>query len=1263
MRIESFNRLIIFSLALIVAFGSLLLPVDTKKAYASDEFDVLREKYVDMLLGPSTYSLTDVDIAARIDEITDTAQELWDTMLTDVNRTKLWNYYAIGSNYPENTMYTYQFLADMAKAYRTYGSPLMGDPDLKAAIIDGLDWMHGHIYYAGASTYGKNWWYFEIGDPLALNELVALMYDDLTQTQIDENVAAVNYFQNDIDMTGANRMWEVRVCAIAAILGKNNVPAGTTLADARDGMSAFLPYVTKGDGFYIDGSFIQHTDIAYAGGYGASLISSLAEIMYLLDGSSWEVADPNFANVYKWIYESFEPLIYKGNFMDTVRGREISRYYEEDNVSSGNVISALIQLAYIASSTDAAAFRSMVKSWLQADPAQTYLKDANMWLLIEAKSILNNSSILPRAEQITYKQYASMDRVVQLRPGYGFNIGMFSDRMKNYEALNSEPNNIWYVSSGMTTLYNNDVTQFNDNFWPTVNNYRLPGTTVLSGVGQEANQRGVHAFAGGTDILGLYGVTGMQFQSTLHEKNSIVDLTLKAKKSWFMFDDEIVALGSDINSTDGVTTETIIENRKINSAGNNALTVNGTTKSTSLGLAETMTGTNYIHLGGNVSGSDIGYYFPGGATIKGLREARIGSWNDINGNDAPTTDYTRNYMNLWFDHGVNPTNGTYSYVLLPNKTSTQVASYAASPNITILENSNQAQAVKETGLGITGINFWQDARKTVGGVTSDSKSSVMTRETASDFEVSVSDPTQDNTGHIYIEVAKSAKNLISKDDAVTILQYSPTLKFKVNVKDSAGKAYKVKFGLTGTQTANPAPIPMPNLYEAETLPIHLMTDGINVYNDASASGGKKLGFITSAAGDFTEFSVDVPQAGTYDVLGRIMKASNNSIIQLSINGVNIGPTYDTYWNTSETYKDLKFGTYTFSYPASYLFRITTTGKNASATGYRLIMDYFTLTPPPADGSITVDNTDFGFFTDSAWAAKSTPATNYYGPNYREDGTSGADTTKWAKWVPTIPVTGNYDIYMRWPTGTTRPDAAPLEITYSGGMDTSKTVNQQVYGGTWQLIGNYLLTAGSANEVKLLATDAGNTFADAVKFVPTFADTQQLLLSDFNNGLATGWTPTSGTWSVQSSQYSGQAGSSNSFSIAGESTWTDYTLEAKVSVTSNTNGNKDAGLVARYTDANNHYLLYLKNNDHSSSRKMELIKSVNGVKTVLGYASPSIVPDTFYTYKIVLNGSTIFVYKDGALQFTAEDTAFTSGKIGARTYASTKAYFDDVSVTR
>lgn len=276
--------------------------------------------------------------------------------------------------------------------------------------------------------------------------------------------------------------------------------------------------------------------------------------------------------------------------------------------------------------------------------------------------------------------------------------------------------------------------------------------------------------------------------------------TLTAKKSWFMFDDEIVALGAGITSSDNRTIETTIENRKINTTGTNALTVNGAAKSTSLSWSESMTGVNWMHLAGNVTGSDLGYYFPSAITVNGLREARTGTWASVNtyAKSIDNTSLTRNFLTLWMDHGSNPVNAGYAYVLLPNKTSTQVSSYAASPDITVLENSSSAQAVKEVGLNVVGANFWTDTATTinVGGtafVSSNKKASIMTKETASDIELTVSDPTQANTGTIQLEINRSASSLISSDSAITVTQLSPTIKVTVNVSGAKGKTFNALF--------------------------------------------------------------------------------------------------------------------------------------------------------------------------------------------------------------------------------------------------------------------------------------------------------------------------------------------------------------------------------------------------------------------------------------------------------------------------------------
>ncbi|NLP82489.1 hypothetical protein HF576_01375 [Microbacterium sp. CFH 90308] len=898
----------------------------------ADEFDELREKYKVMLTGGTAYSLADPDIAGRIAEITDIAQGRWETMHKDPGRTRLWDDSPFGNDSASMTR-TYDHLRDMALAYVTHGSDLQGDIQLKADIVSALDWMDTNRFFDGVTMY-QNWWHWQIGAPLALNDIVALMYEELTPTQISHYMAAIAYVQPSVTMSGANRLWESQVIAISGI--NNNDSA--RVAAGRDGLSALFPYVIAGDGFYADGSFVQHNYYAYNGGYGVALMEGISSLLYFLHGSTWEVTDPAEAHVIQWVYDSFEPFIYKGNLMDMVRGRETSRHGAQDLSVAVDVMVSIIRLSEVAPSADAHAFRSMIKYWLQIDTDKTFMKDVPVDMIIAANEILTDASITARNELTTHRQFPGMDRAVHLRPGFGFGISMFSSRIANYEAINAENNKGWHTGDGMTYLYNNDLSQFNDNFWPTVDSYRLPGTTVLQNTTQTANSRNDKTWVGGAEILGQYGVTGME----LHP----VGRSLEAKKSWFMFDDEVVALGAGISSTDGIVTETIVENRKLNGTGDNALTVNGVAQPTALGWSETLTGTDHVHLAGSVPGSDIGYYFPGGATVKGLRESRTGNWKQLNSSSSwgDSTPHTRNFMTMLVDHGTNPTDLSYAYVLLPNKTSSQVGAYAATPGITILENSESVQAVKENNLNITGINFWTDGPTTAGLVTSDSKASVMTKETADDLEISVSDPTQKNVGTMYLTIDKSATGLISKDPEVTVIQYHPNVVFKVDVKDARGKAIKVKFDLSGAPEPNPAPIAIANPYEAETLPIHFRTDSVTTYNDATASGGQKLGLNHNAVGDYVEFSLDVTQPGTYDVNARVLKGSNSGIYQLSIDGTIAGAPQDLYWNTTGNQKDFNLGSYTFTAPGSYLFRLTTTGKNASASGYKLMLDYLTLDP-------------------------------------------------------------------------------------------------------------------------------------------------------------------------------------------------------------------------------------------------------------------------------------------------------------------------------
>ncbi|WP_168121178.1 polysaccharide lyase 8 family protein [Paenibacillus sp. HB172176] len=794
---------------LIIASAFLsLLTVKPTAAHASDEYDSLRGRIFDDLSGGTGFDPDDPDIEPRIDGITASAQSLWSTMDTSSSRTYLWSDLgdALGpSMHSTHVSGSYSRLLAMAVAYSTVGSTLYHNASLLTDIIEGMDWMYDNRYNTSVPVRGyDNWYDWQISAPLSINRISVLLYDHLTAQQISDWHAVIDYQALSLSSSsnkGANRVWTCYIVITSGIVTKDSskITAGVS------GLSPVLDYVASGEGIYRDGSFLQHTAlIAYNGGYGISMLNNLTQVMYIVAGSSWDITDPDLGNVYQWIYDAYEPLFVSDGMMAMVQGRNIARIVNDSlnpastGSSMGALGSAVVRLSASAPDpSDAARYKSMVKQWMNEATSQTpYASLDSIQIINLTKAIMGDSGVSPRGDLSLDKQYPSMAKAVHRTDDFAFGVSMTSKKVSNYESINGENLKGWHTGDGMTYLYMTDPAAYSDAYWPTVDSHRLPGTTVIQGSEPDPHLKNGSSWVGGTEASGRYGVSGMQLQPA----NS----SLNAYKSWFMFDDEIVNLGAGISSGSGVV-ETIVDNRKLNSSGSNALTVNGSAKSSALGWNETMSSVNWAHIAGSVAGSDVGYYFPGQPTVKALREARTANWYSINNyfdnsslNPEYYQDFTRNYLTMWLDHGSSPSGGSYSYVTLPNKSTSEVADYAANPDIVILENSTAAQAVREVNLGVTGINFWQNAVETVAGVTSNKKASVMLRNSVNGLEVSVSDPTMENTGTIQLTLDWNAGPLAYKDANVSVAYSGNQTVLTFNAANTLGESLKVWFNHPGS---------------------------------------------------------------------------------------------------------------------------------------------------------------------------------------------------------------------------------------------------------------------------------------------------------------------------------------------------------------------------------------------------------------------------------------------------------------------------------
>ena len=762
-------------------------PVVTEEQAA--ELDMLRERWKEYLTGGGSDG-SDAAVAEKAAGINASAQYHWDRMNKEAGRTFLFSDVTdLGAS--SHIRSNYNYLLIMAKAYATPGCALYENAQLAADIVSALDWMYENEYNENTERY-DNWWEWEIGVPQALNNIIVLMYDVLSAERIEKYERAVNHFSpdprrcclpNNFVSTAANRLSMCFVVGLRGIIIKD--PARVKLAG--ESLDEVFGYVTSGDGFYSDGSFIQHDRHPYNGGYGLGMVHDLSMMIYLLGGSSYEVTDEERDNIYDWIYKGYVPLIYHGIMMDAVTGRSGSRSYNS-TYCAVTILKAVLMLADEADGDDAARLKSIAKAWISENTLGNLYTDSNTEIstIKMMNSVMADSSVSPAEVREGNYQYPGMDRVVHNREDWSFAVSMYSDRIYNFESILGENLKGWHTADGMTYLYNSDTSQYTDAFWPTVDPYRLAGTTAADTVfsdGEGANSLSGESMAGGVSLDGMYGLACMELDAYGSD--------LTAKKSWFMFDDEVAALGSDIECSDGSEVETIIDNRKLGKQGANAVTADGKAAVTGMGVPEKLENVGWIHLEGEEDGSDVGYYLFGGADVTALRESRSGSWRDVNVSNAVTYD-TNCYLSLGIDHGADPQGAGYAYALLPGKSARETEQFAEDPTIEIIRNDAAVHAVSHTGLGITGAVFWTDSEESAGKLSCSAAAAVMARESGGELVISVSDPSQSKNGTVEITYDGAAEDIISCGSGVEVISLYPKVRISADVSGTRGSSLSVR---------------------------------------------------------------------------------------------------------------------------------------------------------------------------------------------------------------------------------------------------------------------------------------------------------------------------------------------------------------------------------------------------------------------------------------------------------------------------------------
>lgn len=698
--------------------------------YADIDYEVLKDKWREFLVGNDTTSELSV-VSDRISSINTAAARLQNTMNKKSDAQSLW-----GASYDSTVSLREEYgkIYSMALAYGTKGQSLYADEALKEDIVYALDWMYNNRYGQAEidgtgwkSIYAFDWWDWFVGAPKYLVDTMMIMHEELADGQIENYLSLYNHLCTFmcLDFTfDANINSRAYNMYGACILQEDDAGINK-LNGAYD---ILFRTTDSGTGMYKDYSYIKHNMIPYTGLYGTgALLDRIVKIMSISGETVFELESEYIDAYVDWIFNAFEPLMFDAGVMSMVRGRGVDTGNE---ASDGLIVlESVLNMLDVVSDEDAYRLKMLVKRHFKGNRLQYAYNNLSLSQILKLESIVSDATLPEPSVYELSKIYYNMDRTVHHREDWSAGIAMSSERIANYESIDGVNKKGWYTGDGMLYLYT-EPDQYNLDYFKYADPYRRPGTTVDSQEREEVSVAMGQEYFSGKDFVGgasmedRYSVTAMELESFHNDtQKGIVDdgsggdqplheCDLTAKKAWFMFDEEIVCLGADINASKDYEVFTTVENRKIDS---NTVTIDNVV------VADTQEHYTENPKWAHIEGTG-GYFFPNGGNLK---------YRKITNNKA--------FFEIWLTHGNSPKAESYAYAVLPLMTAYETAQYSESPKFEILSNTGDIQSVYHKELGISGYVFWKACE--FDGITTSTPVVIMKKETEAGIKIVFSDPT------------------------------------------------------------------------------------------------------------------------------------------------------------------------------------------------------------------------------------------------------------------------------------------------------------------------------------------------------------------------------------------------------------------------------------------------------------------------------------------------------------------------------------------
>ena len=649
-------------LSLVMSFGLVLSSMNVTYASESD-FATIKTRLKDYFLTLDTIddgSKVETCYVSKAKDYLDLIQE--DGAFGDVD-------YKATSSAANGTAWSPYLALDRLQAitvaYHKEGNALYHDEE----VINKLN--KAIVYWGKMNPSSSNWWENQIGVQLRFSRIALFMESIVSKDAMD---IMLNKLLEKTPVkygTGQNNLWFDQNYVYYAIITENGTKhtnsTGFKKLDLKELVDDYLSYClvvqtddNTAEAVQVDNSFYMHGRQFYSNGYGMSMFRDMSFWIYMLRETSYAFEQDVIDLMADYMIDGTSWTI-RGDIMELYLGY---RPYDYD-VGYDNY---------------AAEYIDPLKRMIESDPDRA---DEYQAILdnIQGKNTVNGKN----GNYYMWRSgYAS-----HMRDGYGVNIKMDSNQIiggewrGSWSGYDKDGGQLIYWTSSAASTITVDGDEYT-NVYPTYDWAHCPGTTTAARIVQDYANAG--RFTNGTEHT--IGVSNGKYGNTAYDMNK---KGTQVKKGYFFFDDEFVALGSGINSTEGVNIHTTLNQCE-------AEDVNVGGQSVAEGTKEQIYNTNWLYNG------KVGYVFLENTDVVVSNSVQTNNpslWDEAKKNETPAT------FTAYLDHGLKPSNDSYAYIVVPNTTAGADSQYAGNTPVTVIANNEKVQAVRHDGLKQTQINFYQ----------------------------------------------------------------------------------------------------------------------------------------------------------------------------------------------------------------------------------------------------------------------------------------------------------------------------------------------------------------------------------------------------------------------------------------------------------------------------------------------------------------------------------------------------------------------------